>query len=315
MRVLHLLGWQLSDIEKNLSDIASQGFDAIQISPVQPFKNEDRVEWYWVYQPFGFSIGNKYGSKEDLINLCNQAKEYNISIICDVVCNHMANLDETNSLEVHPLVDQRLRDKKEFWKEKRPVNNWDSRYEQTHYCMGLPGLNLSNHELQDIIIKFLNNLIDCGVNGFRFDAAKSIALPYENEKYNWCTVDGIIEDSCDFWPRVIYSLKKWGLIIYGEVIFSNEDLVKEYQKYLCVLSDSFHEDKDKTVVFAESHDSYLGMGYTRHKSSIDIAYDYKNRSNYYPNTQFYARPFDDTWKNNIIKEANFSNQKKLVKHY
>ena len=66
--------------------------------------------------------------------------------------------------------------------------------------MGLPGLDLSNYDLQGIIIDYLNELIDCGVNGFRFDAAKSIALPYEG---------------CVFWPRVIYLLKKiWTLYIW-----------------------------------------------------------------------------------------------------
>lgn len=56
--------------------------------------------------------------------------------------------------------------------------------------MGLPGLNLANHELQNMIIVFLNELVDCGVMGFQFDAAKSIVLPQERN---------------DFWIRVIHN--------------------------------------------------------------------------------------------------------------
>jgi len=309
MRVLHLLGWKLCDIESNLEEISEQGFDGIQINPIQPLKDENRDEWWMSYQPIDFSIGNKYGSKEDLVRLCSKAREYNITIICDVVCNHMGNNgeDSYNSLIPNDKVSKRLTERNDFWKERRNITDWNDRYQVTHYCMGLPGLNLANHDLQDIIIEFLRELIDCGVDGFRFDAAKSIALPNENIKYGWN------EDSCDFWPRVIYSLNKWGLTLYGEVIFSNEELVKEYQKYLCVLTDSFCENRDKTFNYIESHDSYLGMGYTRFKSSLEVAIDYKNRALNYDNTLFYARPFDDTWKSNIIKEANMCNIKRLNK--
>ena len=58
-----------------------QGFDAIQISPIQPLKEEGQIPWYLLYQPINFSIGNQYGSREELIKLCKESKENNIKII------------------------------------------------------------------------------------------------------------------------------------------------------------------------------------------------------------------------------------------
>ncbi len=98
------------------------------------------------------------------------------------------------SLRPNEKVDTRLTERHDFWKIQLPVRDWNNRYEVTNYCMRLLGLNVANHDLQDIIIDFLNSLIDCGVSGFRFDAAKSIGLP---------------EEGCDFWPRTITHLKRF----------------------------------------------------------------------------------------------------------
>lgn len=239
MRVLHLLGWRLCDITSNMEKICAQGFDAIQISPVQPSKDENSYVWWMSYQPTGFRIGNKYGSTEELKELCNRASQFGVEVIVDVVCNHMAGRND-GSLLPHEIVDDVLKSRPDFWKEARPVKNWENRYEVTHYCMGLPGLNVSNHDLQDIIVGFLNELIDCGVSGFRFDAAKSIALP---------------EEGCDFWPRVIYLLKKYGLTLYGEVIFADNHLLESYARFINVLTNSPFYKKDRLFSFVESHDS------------------------------------------------------------
>ncbi len=311
MRGLHLLNWNMRDIVSNLDDIKNQGFDFIQITPVQPFKNGDSLKWYEPYQPLGFSIGNIYGSREDLINLCREAASREIDIVVDVVCNHMAPGD--NGVGVSEKVDPSLRNNPNYWKPYRNVENWEDRWQATHLCLdGLPGLNLSNYELQDRLIGFLDELIDCGVRGFRFDAAKSIALPEEARKYEWD------EPSCHFFPRVLNGLKrsKDDLIVYGEIIFERDpSVIESYQQHLMVLTDSFTNNPDQTVMMSESHDSFLGMGYTRDKSNIDVAYDYASRCRDYPHSLFYARPFDYTWKSEIVRNGNLSNVKRHKKWY
>jgi alpha-amylase len=288
MRILQLFNWRLADIIPIVNIVAEQGFDAIQPNTIQPLKENNYEPWWMSYQTCGFRIGNQYGSEEEATVLCNEAKKYNIRIIDDVVCNHVAGKND-GSLYPHEKVDSKLVNNKYFWKEPRNICNWQNRYEVINYCLGLPGLDLRNHDLQDIIIDFLNELIDCGVKGFRFDAAKNIALPNEG---------------CDFWPRVLGSLKSKDLFCYAEVIFTDKNIINEYCHYLKVLTDSRDCDKNNIVTFCESHDTYLEFGYTKEKSSHQINEEYCALASEYPNTLYYARPYDDAWKAEIVKLAN-----------
>lgn len=289
MRILHLFGWKLKDIISYLPMIENQGFDSVQVGPLQPIKEPDNNSWWIYYQQCGFYIGNNLGSKEDLTLLCNEAKKYNVRVFCDVVCNHVAGKND-GTTEPHENVDPKLRLNPNVWKERREIVNHENRYEATHFSMkGLPGLDTSKVEVQDMIIDFLNEMIDCGVDGFRFDAAKYIALPGEGS---------------DFWPRVIYNLKKYGLYLYCEVIFSSTWLIDQYCQYLNVLTNGYGSNMDKIVSFVESHDSYLEFKYTKVFSSMDIAYRYRDLARVNQNTIFYVRPFDNTWMSSIVKEAN-----------
>ena len=116
VKVLHCHGWKLPDILTHLDTIANQGFNAIQINPIQPLKEDigmvkngkliTSIPVWMSYQPIDFTIGNSYGSKDDLIKLCQEAEKRGIKIIQDVVCNHLAGRDD-GSLYPHELVDRK----------------------------------------------------------------------------------------------------------------------------------------------------------------------------------------------------------------
>lgn len=288
MRVLHLFGWPIKDIKSIIPTIKEQGFSAIQISSIQPSKEENSGYWWMPYQPTRFKIGNRFGTKEELEELCREARNYDIPVIADIICNHMGGAND-GSLRPNEKVDPSLTGRSDFWKTPRQITDWNNRYEVTNYCMGLPGLNVANHDLQDIIISFLNELIDCGVSGFRFDAAKSIGLP---------------EEGCDFWPPVITSLKRNDLILYGEVIFADYDLIDSYNRFISVLTNCDGRNRDRIVCFVESHDSYYDYKYTTGMPSDKIANDYRGLTSKYHNTLFFTRPFDDAWKSPVVREAN-----------
>ncbi len=299
MRVLSLFDCSLNSIINHLPEIKDQGFDAIQISPLQNTKNDYSHEWWMLYQPINFNLGNRLGNVDDLKRLCDIAHEHGIFIIADVVVNHLASTDEPNSLIPNKMCDKDLLNNWDCWKERRQVQNWDNRYEVTHYCMGLPGLNPNNKLVQQKVIDMLNYYISCGVDGFRFDAAKSIALP---------------EEGCDFFKNVTFSLKKWLPIIYGEVLFSDKELIKKYARYMKVLTNSEGYNKEDLIKFVENKDSYLSkdLSYTKHVPIWDINSWYKGLASYYPNTLYYARNYSNDWngwKSKEVKEANL----KLVK--
>lgn len=297
MRILQLFNWRLVDIIEYIPKIKEQGFDAIQINPLQPLKEDGPKEWWMSYQPIAFKIGNYYGTKDELKKLCQAADNYGIKIFSDVVINHMgASLND--SLVPHEKVTKDLRENPSYWRPKKKVTNWHDRQDVIHNCIDLPGLNVYNPDIETMIVDYLNELIECGVSGFRFDAAKSIGLP--SEGYN-------------FWPNVIYRLSKYGLFLYGEVIFEEDKrIIDEYTKYMHVLGNYDATDPTQMVKFIESHDSFLSddaLGYTKNWPSDVIVEEYKKIAATYENTLFYARPFDNSWQSDTIKKAN--NDKKL----
>ncbi len=282
MKVIQLLNWKLESIEKELENIKKQGFDAIQINPMQPFKEEKEFKWWSSYQPLGFRIGNMYGDKTDLISLCNKAKKYDLDIIVDVVLNHTANKSATEPCKPHETVDKILRENNSFWKPARMVNNWGNRYEEVTYCIGLPGLDLNNKELQTIIFSYLEELRKCGVSGFRFDAAKHIGLP---------------SDGVDFFKKVKYYLLKNKLYGYGEFLGGDLYWRNEMSKYIGVhmSQGSTISKMNRAVMFNESHDTYLNgdINPSRTLTDNDLIFMYNRLRNKYKNTLIYTRPLDE----------------------
>lgn len=288
MKVIHLLNWKLETIEKELENIKKQGFDAIQINSMQPFKEEKEFKWWSSYQPLGFRIGNMFGNKEDLKRLCSKAREHGLDVIVDVVLNHTANNGADDPFRPHESVDKELRNEKSFWKAQRGVNNWDDRFEVTGFGIGLPGLDLNNKDLQEIIFAYLKELKECGVKGLRFDAAKHIGLP---------------SDGVDFFKKVRKFMFLNNMYGYGEVLGDNKqwrEFRDEMAKFLMVLSPrgTTLEHINKLMTFYESHDTYLNIGdsnpnNTRDLTDHDLIYIYSKLRNMYKNTILYTRPLDE----------------------
>lgn len=294
IRILNLFDCPLKNIKDMLPLISYQGFNVVQISPLQRTKDDSSKEWWMLYQPLNFEIGNRIGNKDDLKSLCIEAQKYGIIIVADTVINHLANISDKDPLTPHPWCDQDILNNKDCFKEKINVTNWNDRYQVTNYCMGLPGLNPNSEIVQSKIIKMLNEYLDLGVQGFRFDAAKSIALPMEG---------------CNFFPIITYSMKRWVPIIYGEVLFADEDLIQKYVKYMKVLTNSDFWDKEGIIKFVENKDSYLSkdLGWSRFQSKEKITNDYYNLASHYPNTKYYARNYSNDWhewKSEKVRQAN-----------
>lgn len=295
VKMLHLFQWNIKDIINVLNEVKEQGFTSILITSVQPFKNENEIDkWYWVYQPLALKIGNRFGTKEDLKELCNKANEIGLKVYVDVIVTHFAS--SNNPMQLQEDVDKELSTNENFWKERKPIRDWEweDRWKVTNLCHGMPCTRTDNFDYQDLVINFLNELIECGVNGFRFDSGKSISLPEE--------------DGNMFFDRVLDNLNhKDELDIFAEVIFVNKDLSDLYTKHINILTNSFVSDKTKAIVYVESHDSYLDkkIGVTRHMSSDMVVNEYEVLFKAgFVNTMFYARPFDDTWKSDRIREIN-----------
>lgn len=151
--------------------------------------------WWKLYQPVTFNVcdnGNTWlGTKAELESMCATAEKYGIKVIVDIVANHMGNIKGwKNSLsDVSPQVgtywNQDMLTNEEYWhiNEGVYVHSSDGRRDFTQGCMGMPDLNTANKKVQKYVYDYLDELIDCGVDGFRFDAAKHIETPEDDAAF------------------------------------------------------------------------------------------------------------------------------------
>ena len=224
--MLHAFNWSYNSIKENLPAIAAAGYTTVQTSPVQQAKdygtsNDVSGQWWKLYQPVSMAIAQKswLGSKEDLKSLCAEADKYGIKIICDIVSNHMGNEVETDP---NSLSEQVKTYQPDFYEKKDTYFHSSSKMADNDnvlenivqgHVSKCPDLNTGNTNVQNAVISLLKECIDCGVDGFRFDAAKHIETP-DDGSY-----------ASNYWPNITsaaesYYKEKTGgnLYIYGEIL-------------------------------------------------------------------------------------------------
>lgn len=288
--MLHAFNWSYNTIKENLPAIAAAGYTTVQTSPVQQPKDYSTSgdvtgQWWKLYQPISFHIAEQswLGTKDDLKSLCDEADKYGIKIICDIVSNHIANADEARPDSVSNQVKKY---EPEFYKKRRTytrtykgdANDSSVQAVVQGHVSKCPDLVTNDTAVQTYIINLLKECIDCGVDGFRFDAAKHI----ETED------DG--EYASDYWKNITssassYYTQKTGddLYIYGEILNNcgADRSYSSYTKYINVTDNRtgdavlYNVTKGKAstatnakyksgvaasnaVLWAESHDTYEG---------------------------------------------------------
>lgn len=350
--MLHAFNWSYNTIKENLPAIAAAGYTTVQTSPVQQPKDYSTSgdvtgQWWKLYQPISFHIAEQswLGTKDDLKSLCDEADKYGIKIICDIVSNHIANADETRPDSVSNQVKKY---EPEFYKKRRTYtrtykgNASDSSVQAVvqGHVSNCPDLVTNDTAVQTYIINLLKECIDCGVDGFRFDAAKHI----ETED------DG--EYASDYWKNITtsassYYTQKTGddLYIYGEILNNcgADRSYSSYTKYINVTDNRtgdavlYNVTKGKAstatnatyksgvaasnaVLWAESHDTYEGnsgsSGYsnTSSVSDEDVVKAWAIVASRKDSTAlFFARPgtalmggvsTDTTYKSTVVSEIN-----------
>ncbi len=344
--ILHCFNWSYKAIIDNLDDIAAAGYTAVQTSPVQPPKDYNAAwdntkgGWWKFYQPLDFRIAGEgetwlcEGGKT-LADLCTEAHKKGIKVIVDVVANHTANKAGGGVLKdgvynVSEQVAERLQDPDNskgiyHWNEN---NIGDSRYAMTQYQMDLPDLNTGNPVVQEMVLDFLKDCADCGVDGFRFDAAKHIELPK--------SIDGN-DTGSDFWPYVIDGINshKSGLYLYGEILYSAGTDIGNYTQYMAVTDKTTGDNvrdgviqlnagklavntyaigsaPEKSVLWAESHDTYedgASAGFTNENivkawAIVGARADSTSLFLARPNNVLGKASSDTTWKSTAVAEVN-----------
>lgn len=288
--ILHAWNWNCGNIESRLDEIKEAGFSAIQLSPMQPQKDygggQIKNEWWKLYQPLGFKVADGthksvIGTKSQLTSLATKAKAKGLKIIMDIVANHLANNGDGDKHWVLQgavkNVEPQIYDNTSKYLHPNCGTTDDGSVQRTVWGnMGMPDLNTGDPYVQSRIYGLLKEYIDCGVSGFRFDAAKHI----ETEE------DG--DYASDFWPNLIseiepYSEQKLGekAYIYGEILNTpgSGRNWNAYTKRMSLVDNRQGEqvltgvangnpdncrsgynigNPNKAVLWAESHDTFAG---------------------------------------------------------
>lgn len=224
--ILHAWNWSYNTIKDNLQSIASAGFSTIQTSPVQQPKEYSKAitgiakSWWKLYQPLSFSVAEEswLGTKDELISLCTEAKQYGIKIIVDIVANHLAGGTATSLNENVRKYEEEIYDNNLIHNDfdMKDFNNLNPIRRQVAAPLDAtsdyPDLKTESPIVQERVISLLKECIDCGVSGFRFDAAKHIATETDGDY------------ASDFWVNVLETTTAYGqtkgvdVYYYGEIL-------------------------------------------------------------------------------------------------
>ena len=216
------------------------------------YANATVGDWWMLYQPLGFVISpasaSWLGGVDELSALCTAAHSLGIDVIVDVVANHVgngwdtlyaqakaqgmsdddaaayANQDNPNGpgklFEITPPAELGI-----YNPELYPANNTREFFRDYISCtdsttegtvrgnIGMPDLRTETTTVQNSVIAYLKALVDAGVDGFRFDAAKHIETPS----------DGSF--ASNFWPNVLDTVNSYAegkgkeLWTYGEILY------------------------------------------------------------------------------------------------
>ena len=172
--ILNACNYSLKNIRGKLQEIKEAGYSIIEISPVQGTKSDDLdgSKWWLLSQPINQSIGNtQIGNKDDLINLCADAKKTGVKIIVQVELNPMAFSEDNETLS-DSVVDE-FKDIN-LYHDLGKCDDWNNRLSVTQKNINGMDLNTQNPDVQKKALRFLNNCIDASVSGFRFNEANYI---------------------------------------------------------------------------------------------------------------------------------------------
>ena len=288
--ILHAFNWSYKTIKENLPAIAAAGYSTVQTSPVQQPKDYSTSrdvtgQWWKLYQPVSLSVAKNawLGTKDELKDLCTEAEKYGVKIICDIVSNHMGNESEDTPNVVSSQVktyDPEIYDNASAFFRNNDIVASDSSVKNVvqGHVTSCPDLKTNSKVVQDKVISLLKECIDCGVDGFRFDAAKHIETPDDGDY------------ASDYWKNITESAGSYykaktgdNLYIYGEILNNcgSGRSYSSYTKYINVTDNKTGDSvlanvvKGKAsnaanssyksgvvasdvVLWAESHDTYEG---------------------------------------------------------
>jgi len=170
----------LQGIISKLDYLQDLGIDVIWLSPVFASPMDDNGYDISDYR----SINPLFGSIDDMKKLIEEAAKHQIKIILDLVLNHTSD-EHPWFIEARKNKENNKHDYYVWASEPNPLvsvfsgSAWDYNEPTNEYYLHLfskkmPDLNWKNENLRNEIYKMMNEWIDLGIAGFRFDVIEYI---------------------------------------------------------------------------------------------------------------------------------------------
>lgn len=184
---VHLFEWRWDDIAKECPNLATKGYDSVQVSP--PNEHIGGTEWWVRYQPVSYRIISRGGSREEFAAMVERCHKAGVKIYADVVINHTADLvrdtagnhaeqgvgvaGNTYTRRNHPTVPYVH---ETDYHKACTIDYKDAHSIQTCQLGQLPDLYTDSESVREKIAGYLRDLLEnLKVDGLRVDAAKHIA--------------------------------------------------------------------------------------------------------------------------------------------
>lgn len=218
--VFHAFHWPFSEVQRRAAEIAELGFDAVQLSPAQ--RSTEGDQWWTRYQPVRYDEIHGLGSEQDLRAACETCRKVGLKVFGDLVFNHMkvvASCDEWRRAQHdHGHLEHLKRRLSENFGPTFNRNDfqwpwlalegegWDGPDRMEGWgCGEWSELKGGSEKVMAVHVAHMEKLKNCGVSGFRFDAAKHMR------------------------PEHIGSyVSKVGLYAYGEVLSVDPAMQADY---------------------------------------------------------------------------------------
>lgn len=286
----------IKGITNKLTYLADLGIDVIWICPFYKSPMRDNgydVEDYYAIDPM-------FGNMEDMDELLQKAKEYNIKILIDLVLNHSSS-EHKWFQEAIKSPDNPYRDYYIFKESDKAPTNWRSIFggsvwektEDNNYYLHVfdksqPDLNWENPKLREELYDMINFWLDKGISGFRIDA---ITFIKKDQNYPSLTPDG---------ADGLAGLNSVSLNQKGIGAFLKELKEKTYGRMEAMTVAEAPGVPYEQLEDYAGNDGYFSMIFDFSYSDIDVNSD----GNWYP-----ARK----WSIKELKEAIFNSQLNIQK--
>ena len=239
-------------IENHLDYVAGMGFDAIWISPIV----DNLANGYHGYWAANWEkINANFGSEDDLKSLVDAAHNKGISVMVDVVANHVAPIGDDFS-QIYPF------NRQEHYHNDCNIDNWGDQW-QVENCRlaGLPDLNQGNSYIRGYLKDWIKGIVQkYNLDGIRIDTIPEVPKDFWSE---YAQAAGVFQmgECFNGDPAYVgpYQGHVDGVFNYPmyytikDVFGSGQSMYKIRQRY--DEEGSHFQDIDATGLFVDNHDN------------------------------------------------------------